>query len=132
MGMSLLLPAAGEYRVWNDGTNDIEAVVLDSRDASATEIYAKDGYFIPTHTAVVIGAGSTAVWNNNINARYRLVVNNGPNNIWVTLNIPAAPNTGILLQPNGGAYEMLNQSLFHGRVSCAGTAGDILLATEGV
>jgi len=131
-GMSLLLPSAGDYKVWNDGTRDLEMVAFDSRDASATEIYAKDGYYVPTHLPITIGAGSTPVWGDNINARYRLVVNNGPNNIWITLGIPAAPNTGILLQPNGGAYEMLNQSLYHGRVSCAGTAGDILLSTEGV
>ncbi len=131
-GMSLLLPAAGEYRIWNDGTLDVESVVFDSRDASATEIYAKDGYYVPTQLSVTLGAGSTPLLNNNIDARYRLFVNNGPNNMWISIGFPAAPNTGVLLQPTGGAYEMVNQNLYHGRISAAGTAGDICLVVEGV
>jgi len=131
-GISLLLPTAGEYKIFHDGVRDLAMVTFDSRDASATDIYHKDGYFTPTHTAVTLLAGSTAVFLDNINARYRLVVNNSANDVWITLGIPAAPNTGILLQPGGGAYEMYNQTLYHGRVSAAGTLGDSVLATEGV
>lgn len=133
-GISLLLPAAGEYSVFYDAIDPrpLALTTFDSRDPSATEIYHKQGYFQPNHTPITLLAASTPVLNENIRARYRLFVNASANPIYITLGIPAAIGTGIYLQANGGSYEQYGKTMWRGRVSAAGTPGDLLLATEGI
>lgn len=133
-GISLLLPSAGEYSVFYDALDPrpLSLTTFDSRDPSATAIYHKQGYFQPTHTPITLGAGSTPVLIENIRARYRLFVNGSANPIYINLGGLGVVGTGIYLQANGGSYEQYGKTMWRGRVSAAGTAGDLLLVTEGI
>ena len=127
-GISVLLPTRGEWSLFYEAVDPrpLKVVTFDSRDPSATEIYSKEGYFNPVHTPITLGALSTPVLNEDINARYRLFVNASPNPMYLALGVPAAVGTGIYLQANGGSYEQNGKTMRRGRVSVAGTPGDLL------
>lgn len=90
-------------------------------------------YATPAHTAVTVGALTTAVLAANADRVYALFVNDADEAIYLKLGAAAAMNTGIRLNANGGSYEMSAAvgNLYGGAVNaiCA-SGGKVLLVLE--
>jgi len=132
-GIAPLLTSAGEWSVWNDGTQPIDVVVFDSRDPSATATYQSPGYTVATQSAPVVAAGpaSTTALAANAQRKYAIFTNDSGNaDIYLGLGVVATANGGILLQA-GSSYEIFSHSMFYGAVNFIGTVGETLLVVEG-
>ena len=132
-GIAPLLPTAGEWAVYNNGTTDLSVTVLDARDASSVQTYQKPGYVTVTHTAPTVSAGpaSTAGLAGNVQAKYRLLINDSSNNIYLNMGGTAVVNTGVRLNSGGGSLELYGRSMFYGDINfISSNAGDVLLCTE--
>ena len=87
------------------------------------------------HTAVTVTAtGLVPLLEGNMNRVYALFINDSENVVYLNKRgEPAAANTGIRLNANGGAYEMAEifDNLWTGRVTGYAAANSVVLVTEG-
>ena len=100
-------------------------------------VIAGASYTVPTHSVVAVPATSVQVLAANVDANYRLLVNDSAVVIYLDLGVAAVMNQGIRLEANGGKYEMSkwNGNLYTGAVFGIRTSGagtDNVLVTEGV
>lgn len=59
----------------------------------------------------------------NPQRRYCLLVNDGTDDIYLGMGIPAAANRGIRLNNGGGSYEINATNLWHGSIYAVAAAG---------
>jgi hypothetical protein len=86
-----------------------------------------------THTAVTVGAATTAVAAANADRKWLLIINNSDETIYLKLGAAAVLNQGIRINAAGGALELTGGSIYVGAVNgiCA-SGGKVALVTEGV
>jgi len=135
MGISPLLPTAGEWMVYSDSLNSLDIVVLDARDESTVSTYQKTGFTVPNHftIATAVGPASTVALAANIQRKYAVLINDSANPIYLNFTGPAVVNTGIRLNAAGGSYEMMPGNVWRGAINMiSAVAADVLLVTEGV
>ena len=89
-----------------------------------------------THTAVTVGAATTATLAANANRKYALIINDSDSTIYpLKIGAAAVLSEGIRLNAGGGSYEM---SVGYGNLdtrvinAISSGAGKVLLVTEGV
>ena len=88
----------------------------------------------PTHTTASMTTATGVVLAANKARRYALIVNDGAADVYINLGEAAVANTGILINADGGSYEIspAQGNLFLGAINgitALGTA--TLLITEG-
>jgi hypothetical protein len=135
MGISPLLPTAGEWMVYSDSLSSLDIVVMDARDESTVSTYQKTGFTVPNHFTIATAAGpaSTVALAANIQRKYAILVNDSANPIYLNFAGPAVVNTGIRLNAAGGSFEMMPGNVWRGAINMiSAVASDVLLVTEGV
>ena len=70
-----------------------------------------------TNSSVDVSAStSTLVLASNVGRVYAAIVNNSANSIWISLGAAAVANKGILLNANGGSYEINPNNMYVGNI----------------
>lgn len=130
-GASVRLPFAGDWWVYYGGATAFQAVVLDMPAMEAL-LFKREGYLVPTHTAVSVGVASGTALAANPRATYRMFQNDSANTIYLMIDAAAVVNQGIRLNASGGSYEMSGKNLSRKQVNAIATgAASNLLVLEG-
>lgn len=108
-------------------------------DTGAEYTYSGSAWFSSkqtlAHTAVTVGAATTAILAANAARKYALIINDSDTVIYLKIGAAAVLNEGIRLNAQGGSYEMSAQ---YGNLdtrainAISSVAGKVLLVTEGV
>lgn len=88
-------------------------------------------YTIAVHRNINLTATQQELLPSNPQRNYALLVNDSDSVAYISLGIPAAANTGIRLNANGGSYEINAINLFKGAIYGLSTAATKkLMVTE--
>jgi hypothetical protein len=77
-----------------------------------------------TNTSVTVGSSSTKVLDANSGRLLAILTNDSDTTIYLSLGVTAVLNKGIVLNPNGGSYEINQSNLYVGQVSAIASVDD--------
>lgn len=130
----IFLPMPGLWKVFYNGSTAFRALLIDVSNGAAVSVFNPGGYAVQTHTTFTVTTASTQAVAANAYDSYRFFQNNGNNDIFLRFGAAAALDTGILLTPNGGFYEMSREmgNIWRGAVNAiARTASTTMLILQG-
>lgn len=101
-------------------------------DSSGRQIISGREPATLSNTGVSVGTSTTQVLASNANRLYAAIVNDSDNEIYLALGASAVLSRGILLNPNGGSFEITSVNPFTGVINaiCA-VAAQVLTVVEG-
>lgn len=86
-----------------------------------------------TETVVSVALTNTPLLSANSARKDAILINNSPNDVYLSRGGTAVANQGIYLQPNGGVYEINTNNLFQGAISAIAVgAVTPIMTSEGV
>lgn len=81
-----------------------------------------------TPSTATAGASSGVALAKNPLRRYAIIYNLGTVNVFLAVNHAAVSGQGILIQPNGGWYELTDANLSHQVINCIAASSTAVLS----
>lgn len=78
----------------------------------------------------LVAAADTPLLPKNINRVYALIVNDGTDDIYLGMGMPAVMNRGIRVNNGGGSYEITAMNPWHGEIRAISAGTPTILITE--